>query len=92
MASKVVKDEAERLVREYGTQAYTTAREAMRLARQRKKRSTGAVPGAGGVGSSPPAKAGSRLGHSDQIFESVSYQCKHALPPRIATQNSVYSD
>ena len=36
MASKVVKDEAERLVREYGVEAYTTAREAMRLARQRK--------------------------------------------------------
>ena len=36
MASKVVKDEAERLVREYGTEAYQTAREAVRLARQRR--------------------------------------------------------
>lgn len=36
MASKVVKDEAERLVREHGTEAYQTACEAMRVARQRK--------------------------------------------------------
>lgn len=36
MASKVVKDEAERLIREHGAEAYTTAREAMRMARKRR--------------------------------------------------------
>lgn len=38
MRTKVIKEEAERLVREHGAEAYQTAREAMRLARQRKNR------------------------------------------------------
>jgi hypothetical protein len=38
MRTKVIKDEAERLVREHGAEAYQTAREAMRLARRRKNR------------------------------------------------------
>jgi len=36
MPSKVVKDEAERLVREHGSEAYQAAREAIRAARQRR--------------------------------------------------------
>jgi hypothetical protein len=36
MKVKDIKDEAERLIREYGTDAYANAREAMRLARRRK--------------------------------------------------------
>lgn len=36
MPSNNVKDEAERLVREHGAEAYQTAREAMRLARNRR--------------------------------------------------------
>ncbi len=35
MASKVVRDEAARLVREHGAEAYQIARDAMRLARRR---------------------------------------------------------
>jgi len=36
MQQKAVKEEADRLVCEYGTEAYSAAREAMRLAKQRK--------------------------------------------------------
>lgn len=36
MASKVVKDEAERLVREHGAEAYPTARAALSLAKRQR--------------------------------------------------------